>query len=90
LGKQIGFEKISFKRSVLRGFFTTNKQSPYFETEQFVGVLQFVQAHPKLCNLKEVKNTLRLSIDHVNSVEEAILILQKIACSDKEYHTGSK
>ena len=78
LAKRIGFEKLSFKRSVLRGYFIPNKQSPYFETEQFGRVIQFVQIHPEWCNLKEVKNTLRLSIEQVNSIDEAILMLQKM------------
>ncbi len=78
LGKQIGFEKLSFKKNVLRGYFIGNKQSPYFETEQFGRVLQFVQAHPRICNLKEVKNTLRLSIEHVESIDDAIDMLQEI------------
>jgi transcription-repair coupling factor (superfamily II helicase) len=79
LGKMIGFEKISFKRNTLKGYFITNQQSAYFETEQFSRVLQFVQAHPRICNLKEVKKTLRLAIEHVSSVESAIEILQEMA-----------
>ncbi|HQS52601.1 MAG TPA: helicase-related protein, partial [Daejeonella sp.] len=66
LGKMIGFEKITFKKGVLRGYFIANKQSPYFETAQFGRVLEFLQAHPRISNLKEVKNTLRLAIEHVS------------------------
>ena len=79
LGKMIGFEKISLKKNTLKGYFITNQQSAYFETEQFNRVLQFVQAHPRICNLKEVKKTLRLAIEHVGSVESAIELLQEIA-----------
>ena len=79
LGKMIGFEKISLKKNTLKGYFITNQQSPYFETEQFSRVLAFVQAHPRTCNLKEVKKTLRIAIEHVGSVESAIDILQEIA-----------
>ena len=79
LGKIIGFEKISFKNGVLRGYFLTNKQSAYFETEQFGKVLSFLQAHPRISNLKEVKNTLRLAIEHVQTLDTAIEMLQEIA-----------
>lgn len=79
LGKMIGFEKISLKRNTLKGYFISNQQSAYFETEQFNRVLQFVQAHPGLCNLKEVKKTLRLAVEHVGSVEIAIELLQEMA-----------
>lgn len=78
LGKSIGFEKISLKKNVLRGYFITNQQSPYFETEAFRQVLSFVQANPRRCNLKEVKNSLRLSIEGVNSIDQAVRILDEI------------
>ncbi|MDP3467115.1 MAG: transcription-repair coupling factor [Daejeonella sp.] len=79
LGKMIGFEKITFKKGVLRGYFIANKQSPYFETTQFGRVLEFLQAHPRISNLKEVKNTLRLAIEHVQTLDMAIEILQELA-----------
>ena len=79
LGKMIGFEKITFKKGVLRGYFISNKQSPYYETEQFGRVLQFLQAHPRISNLKEVRNTLRLGIEHVQTLDTAIEMLQEIA-----------
>ncbi len=78
LGKKIGFEKLTLKKNVLRGYFISNKQSAYYETEQFGRVLQFVQAHPRICNLKEVKNTLRLAIEHVITLNHAINMLQEI------------
>jgi len=78
LGKAIGFEKISLKKGVLRGYFITNQQSPYFETPVFRQVLGFVQANPRRTNLKEVKNTLRLSIEGVGSINQAIALLGDI------------
>jgi len=81
LGKAIGFEKISLKKNVLRGYFITNQQSPYFETDAFRQVLLFVQANPRRTNLKEVKNTLRLSIEGVNSIDQAVLLLEDVAGS---------
>ena len=78
LGKTIGFEKISLKKNVLRGYFIANQQSPYFETDAFRQVLSFVQANPRRCNLKEVKNSLRLSVEGVNSIDQAVRILNEI------------
>ncbi len=78
LGKALGFEKISYKKQVLRGYFLSNQQSPYFESPEFGRILQFVQANPRRCSLKEVKNTLRLAIEHLRTVEEAIAALREI------------
>ena len=79
LGKAIGFEKLSLKRNILKGYFITNQQSAYFETEQFGRVLQYVQANPRRCNLKEIKSTLRLAVEYISSLDDAIAILQEIA-----------
>jgi transcription-repair coupling factor (superfamily II helicase) len=79
LGKVIGFEKISLKKNVLRGYFISNQQSAYFESDAFRNVLTFVQSNMRRTNLKEVKNTLRLSIEGVNSIDQAVLFLNEIA-----------
>jgi transcription-repair coupling factor (superfamily II helicase) len=79
LGKAIGFEKISLKKNVLRGYFITNQQSSYFETEAFRNVLDFVKNNPRRTSLKEVKNTLRLGIEGIDSVDEAVSLLSEVA-----------
>jgi transcription-repair coupling factor (superfamily II helicase) len=79
MGKAIGFEKITLKKGILRGYFIANQQSKYFETDAFKNVLGYVQANPFRTNLKEVKNTLRLSIESVHSIDAAVKVLGEIA-----------
>jgi transcription-repair coupling factor (superfamily II helicase) len=78
-GKIIGFEKISFKKNILRCYFVSDKQSPYFESERFGKVLDYAQQNPTLCNLKEVRGTLRIGFSDVNDIKHAIFILKKLA-----------
>lgn len=78
IAKKLGFEKVSFKKNILRGYFLTDKQSKYFDSEVFNKILAFAQMHPRLCNLKEVKNTLRISFDNINSIDEAVEMLEMI------------
>jgi transcription-repair coupling factor (superfamily II helicase) len=78
LGKVIGFEKISLKKNVLRGYFISNQQSPYFETDAFRQVLNYVQYNPRKINMKEVKNTLRISIEGVSTIERAVELLSEM------------
>ena len=73
LGRTIGFEKVSYKKNVLRGYFATNPG--YFESDQFGKVLQFVQQNPTICNLKEVKGSLRIAFEQVPDIGHAIAIL---------------
>lgn len=78
LGKEIGFEKISFKKNTLKGFFLNNSKSSYFDSEQFGKVLDFVGSNPSISNLKEVKGQLRLSLSNVNSITYALNLLKQM------------
>ncbi len=78
LGKEIGFEKVSFKKHVLKGYFVSDQQSAYFDSAQFGNVLQFVQANARRCNLKEVKQTLRIAVENVQNLDAAIAVLEEM------------
>jgi transcription-repair coupling factor (superfamily II helicase) len=75
VAKQLAFEKLSFKKGVLRGYFVSDKQSAFFDSIMFNKVLHFAQMHPRLCNLKEVKDSLRIAFENLKTVDEAIEML---------------
>ncbi len=79
LGKSLGMEKISLKKQTLRAYFVSDQQSPYFESEVFGRILNYVQQHPRHCNLKEVKNTLRIAFEEVQDLEQAITVLGELS-----------
>ncbi len=83
LGKELGFEKISFKKHVLRGYFVSNKESAYFDGEQFRYILDFVQKNPGLSNLKEVRGSLRIAFEQVSTIQDAISVLRKMVLPGK-------
>jgi transcription-repair coupling factor (superfamily II helicase) len=78
IGKEIGLEKITWKMGIIRGYFIADKQSKYFETEAFSRILSYAQMHPRKVNLKEVKNTLRIAIEGVRHIDEAIFELTQM------------
>ena len=77
--KKLGFEKLSFKKGVLRGYFIANKQSNFFDSPMFHKILTFAQLHPRMCNLKEVKDTLRIAFEDLKTVEDAIQMLEMVS-----------
>ncbi len=76
--REIGFEKIILKNKLLKGYFISNSESGYFQTSRFANVLQFVQANPRLCKMKEEKSKLSLSFTSIQTVEEAIRVFDRI------------
>jgi transcription-repair coupling factor (superfamily II helicase) len=77
-----GLEKIIMKRGALIAYFVSDQQSPFYQTQTFSRVLQFVQTHPQSCTMKEKKTRsglrLLLRFDGINSIEEALGALKPL------------
>ena len=82
LAKQFGLEKIVLKQKRMIGYFVSNQQSDFYQTENFTRVLKYVQHNPKSVVMKEKQSKagLRLLITfiRIDSVKKALEILQKI------------
>ena len=82
LAKNIGFERLILKQGKMIGYFIADQQSPYYQTETFTRVLQFVQQNMAICKMKEkeTKQGLRLllTFDNITSIDEALSSLQSI------------
>jgi len=83
MANSIGLEKVILKKNKFVGYFLADQQSPFYQTLTFTKVLQYVQSHPKECQLKEkqTRNGLRLllTFDRVTSVEKALGVLEPLA-----------
>ena len=82
LAKDLGLEKIILKQKRMIGYFVSDQQSDFYQTEAFSRMLKYVQHNPKSCVMKEkqTKSGLRLMITFIkiDSVKTALTILQKI------------
>ncbi|MDG1396865.1 MAG: transcription-repair coupling factor [Polaribacter sp.] len=82
LAKALGLEKIILKQKRMIGYFLSDQQSDFYQTEAFSKMLKYVQQNGKSCVMKEkqTKNGLRLMITFIkiNTVKTALEILNKI------------
>lgn len=78
LGRETGFEKILLKNEKMTGYFISNQESPYYRSEKFTHVLNFVKRNPLRCWMKEGRDKLSLTFEKVKTVENAIRILKDI------------
>ena len=82
LAKNIGLERLILKKGKMIGYFVSDQQSAYYQTEIFTKVLKFVQFNPAICKMKEkeTKQGLRLllTFENINSVDIALESLQNI------------
>jgi transcription-repair coupling factor (superfamily II helicase) len=72
----LGLEKVIMKKQKLIGYFLADQTSPFYQSETFNRILQFVQTHPNSCRLKEkqTRNGLRLLLiyERIASVGDAL------------------
>ncbi|MCL4139776.1 UNVERIFIED_CONTAM: hypothetical protein GTU68_055655 [Idotea baltica] len=82
LAKNIGFERLILKKKRMIGYFISDTQSSYYQTEMFTKVLQFVQKNPttSVMKEKETRNGLRLLLTfiRIDSIEKALEVLRKV------------
>ena len=78
LAREIGFEKILLKNNVMVCYFISNPESGYFGSEKFSAVLNFVQANPRACRMKESGNRLSLTFAEVDDVGGALYWLNQL------------
>ncbi|WP_299678176.1 transcription-repair coupling factor [uncultured Tenacibaculum sp.] len=82
LAKSLGLEKIILKQKRMIGYFVSDQQSDFYQTEAFTKMLKYVQHNSKSCVMKEkqTKNGLRLLITFIkiDTVKKALETLQKV------------
>ncbi len=65
---ELGFERMFLKNEVLKCFFVSNPESPYFQSETFNKVLQFLQVGTNKAKLKQVGKNGILVVEDVKNM----------------------
>ena len=80
IASQIGIEKLVMKQGKMIGYFVSDQQSDYYQSNRFRNVLTFVQKHSDLCKMKEKQtaNGLRLllTFENVKQTRRALELMQ--------------
>jgi len=78
LGKQLGIEKLMLKQGKMFLYFVSNPDSPYFQSEAFGRILDYVSRHPRQCNFREANGKRSVVISSVPSVIAALTICREV------------
>ena len=78
IGQSLGCEKIVLKQSRMTLFFVTQTDSPFYQSEAFDRLLQFVGNNPRRCQFREMHGKRSMVISDVPTIEEAVNILKTI------------
>jgi transcription-repair coupling factor (superfamily II helicase) len=77
----LGFEKMLLKDEILKCFFVGNPDSPYFQSETFNGILQFLQRIPTKQKLKQVGKNGILIVQGITDMNTLYTFLSKMFTS---------
>ena len=78
IAKELGFERLLLKNGEMRAYFTTKSDSPYFESESFGLILEYLKQNFTTCEMKEKAEKLSLIFKEVDSASSAITICKSI------------
>lgn len=89
LAVDLGFEKMILKENTLKCFFVANADSPYFNSEIFRKILNFIQTQTNKARLKQVGRNGILIVKDIFSMKEMYQFLKKMhnasALSEPEF-----
>lgn len=76
----MGLERVVMKKGKLVGYFVSDQQSAFYQSEAFTKVLQYVQSHPNAVTMQEKQTRsglrLMLTFDRITSINKALQALK--------------
>ncbi len=75
---ELGFEKMLLKNETLKGFFVSNPDSPYFQSEIFSAILQFLQKGTNKAKLKQVGKNGILVVEDLKEMKDLWKFLKRM------------
>ena len=77
-GKQLGIEKIMLKQQKMYFYFVSRDDSPYFQSDAFGKILQYVSRYPRKCTFREGKGKHSVVISEIPTVASALAVCKEI------------
>jgi len=79
IAKELGFEKLILKNRQMRLYFINYPESPYFESETFNNILEYIKKRASNARLKQVGKNFMLVVENIGSMGDVLWFLQGMA-----------
>ena len=76
IAKEFGIEKIVLKQDRMVLHLVSNQQSPFYQSDNFMKVIRYIQSHPTETRLKETPDKLTVSVANITSITQALATLR--------------
>jgi transcription-repair coupling factor (superfamily II helicase) len=81
--REIGFEKLVLKSGKMIGYFISKQDSPFYQSEAFTRVLNFIKLNPVAGKMYEKDDTLRIAFPDVQNMDKANRLLNALTEGSK-------
>jgi transcription-repair coupling factor (superfamily II helicase) len=78
LAVSLGFEKLILKDDTVRSYFINRPDSPYFESDVFRRILEYLQRHTNKARLKQAGKHFLLVVDDVRTMSDLLSFLRRM------------
>ena len=82
MAEKMGLERLVIKSGKMVGYFLSDPQSPFYETEVFTQVLNHIQRNAQNCTLSEKNDRLRIIFSDVKHIKDAFEQVNQIVSLD--------
>jgi transcription-repair coupling factor (superfamily II helicase) len=79
LAVTLGFEKLILKEEHLRCYFINRPDSPYFESDTFRLILEYIQKHTNKARLKQAGKLFLLAVEDIRSMADLLGFLRRMS-----------
>ncbi|WP_162428383.1 transcription-repair coupling factor [Pontibacter pudoricolor] len=76
--QQLGFEKLTIKKEVMKGYLPSENNDKYFQSDTFGNILKYVQQHSRRSRLKEAKNKLIVIVEDIRTIADAREVFENL------------
>jgi transcription-repair coupling factor (superfamily II helicase) len=80
--KRLGFEKVVLKQGYMTIYTPSSPNSPYYKSNTFGKIIDYVQRYPRACKLREQGNKRSIVIKNINDVDTACRCMDEIDAAD--------
>jgi transcription-repair coupling factor (superfamily II helicase) len=81
--REIGFEKLVLKSGKMIGYFISKQDSPFYQSDAFTRVLNFIKLNPVAGKMYEKDDTLRIAFQDVTNMDKANRLLNALTEGSK-------
>lgn len=76
MAKDLGFERLIIKNKVMRLYFINNPDSPYYESETFHKIMNYIQTGTNQAKMKQMGTVFLLVVNQIHSMDDVKFFLE--------------